>query len=340
MAAQAMRVKRTIKSSANKVKVITIGDAFSEFIREKTADGVVAKTLRNYTQSVEKFKDFCNFDDNTDITLIEKAKVLEWINHMKETIANGGEELSAASTNHYIRDCRSFLYWCMNDERKYIPLYKLQETSAQETPPKAFSKDDLKKLIQKPRDKDDMAFVEWRNWAVVSLALDMGARAGTIIDIQMQDLNFANNTIYLRHTKNKKLTHQKISSAGAKALKEYISLYRDGADDEEYLFCNVGGEQLTYNALSHSFRKYCASRGVYQYNLHGLRHSFATAFAENTNGDMVRLKKALGHSSITMAQKYVDLTNVSMGNYDEISPLKSTSSSNKGKPTRKIKRTN
>ena len=114
MAAQAAKVKRVIKSSANKVKVVTIGDAFNEFIREKTADGVVPKTLHNYTQSVEKFKAFANFDDSTDIKLIEKAKVLEWINHMKETKANGGEELTAASTNHYIRDCRSFLYWCMN----------------------------------------------------------------------------------------------------------------------------------------------------------------------------------------------------------------------------------
>lgn len=338
--AEQLRVKRTIKSSANKVKVITIGEAFKEFITEKTADGVVPKTLRNYSKTLEKFETFSGFDSNTDIKQVEKAKVLDWVNFMKETKANGGNGLSAASTNHYIRDFRSFLYWCMNDERAYLPSYKLQETSAQETPPKTFSQADLKKLLQKPKDRGDMDFVEWRNWAVVSLALDMGARAGTITDIQIQDLNFSNNTIYLRHTKNKKLTHMKISSAGAKALKEYISLYRDGAEDEEYLFCNVGGEQLTYNALSHSFRKYCADRGVYQYNLHGLRHSFATAFAENTGGDMVKLQKALGHKSIAMAQKYVDLTNVSMGNYDDISPLKSTSSSNKGKPSRKIKRTN
>jgi integrase/recombinase XerD len=328
---ESKRVKRKIKSSDGVEKIVTIGEAYADFIREKTAKGVVPATIRNYELSTRKLKEFGELDDSSNIKSITRDLVIDWINQLQQ------DGLSTASINHYIRDGRAFLYWCMADEHPYITSFKVQTIKAQETPPKAYTKSDLKKLIKKPTDRDDLAFTEWRNWAAVSLALDMGARAGTLVEIQMGDLNFTNNTLYLRHTKNKKLAHQKLSSGCVKALKEYIELYRKDCSDEEYLLCNVGGDQLTYGALAQSFKRYCKARGLQQYNLHGLRHSFATAFAENSNGDMAKLQKALGHKSIAMAQKYIDMANLDTGDYDKLSPLTSTKDSNKGAPTRKIK---
>lgn len=328
----ATRVKRTIKSSTSTNKVISIGEAFNGFEREKIAKGLAQSTLYNYRLTITKFVEHNGLEDNSPITAITKDVILNWINALQK------ESIRATSINHFIRDLRAFFNWCMADERKYLPMFKIDSVKTQEARPKAFAKDDLKILLQKPEGKEDLDFVAWRTWAVVNLALDMGARAASISEIQLGDINFQTNTIYLRHTKNKKLAHQNISSACAKALKEYINLYRAYAEDDEYLFCNVEGNRMSYNALSHSFRRYAIARGVSQYNLHGLRHSFATTFAENTNGDMIKLQKALGHSSIDMAQKYVDIAAIDIGNYDSISPLATTKGSNKGAPSRKVRR--
>ena len=327
-----MAIKRAIRSSANAQQAPTFREVVREFEKEKIADGVTSKTIHNYEQSLDKFLNFANCDYNSEITALDKAAVIDWVAAMQKS------NISVASINHYLRDVRAFANWCMADEQKYLTPFKITTVKGQAARPKAFVGDDLSILLQKPQNKSDNDFVEWRNWAVVNLAFDMGARAGTIVDIQMGDINLRNNTLYLRHTKNKRLTHLNFSSTCAKALKEYINLYRQGATEDEYLFCNFGGEQLTYNALAHSFAKYCKNRGVEQHNLHGLRHSFATTFAQTTNGDMVRLQKALGHSSIDMAQKYVDIASVNMGNYDEISPLAIAKSSNKGAPKRAIGR--
>ena len=324
-----MAPKRNIKKVEG-VNYTTIKEAYHAFEAEKRAVGLVEKTLKNYRQSLEYFLDFCGFTpESTNISFITKEHFTTWVNSMRETT------LTPMAINHYLSDCRVFCYWCMHEDRKYIPRFKIELLSAQEAKKKTYDKDDIKKLLRKPLVKDDRFFTEWRNWAIANLIYDMGARASTIIEIQLGDVDLSKRTIYLRHTKNKALAHMRISAACVKVLKEYMA-WRIDADPTDYLFCNVSGEQLTYNALAHSFRGYCKDRGSKQGNLHGIRHTFATELAGNTNGDMVRVQKALGHSSIDMARKYVDMAAVDMGNYDEISPLSKAKDSGGGRPKKKI----
>lgn len=322
--------KRTVKSSVGKNLGITIGAAYEGFIKEKKAKGLSEATFRNYNLSIDRFLSLNEIDENSIITICNKQFVVNWINGM---IENGTR---TTTINHYLRDIRAFLYWCMADEQGYLPSFKIECVKVQETLPKAFADDDLRVIMRKPKGKGDADFTEWRTWCIAVLAYDMGARAGSIADIRIEDINFTNNTIYLRHTKNKKLGTFHISTDCAKALKEFMKIYRWDCDGEEYLFCNSNGEALSYNGMRIAFQRYCTRRGVEQYNLHGLRHSFAQAFVKNTNGDMVRLQKALGHSTIDMSRKYVDISAVDMGDYDKISPLASAIEATKGAPKRKI----
>ena len=325
-----MAIKRTIKRNTAS-STITIGYAFSVFENEKAAKGLAESTMRNYRQSLDYLKEFASFTDETNIKEFDRDLLIDWINSMRQ------EELSPAAINHYMRDCRAFLYWCMHDDRKYLDRFSIDSVKGQEPKQKTYSKEEIKQLLAKPKRKNDSDFVEWRNWAIVNLAYDMGARCSTITNIQLQDINLQKRSIYLRHTKNKSLSHMVISTQCAKVLKEFISDWRTYAEATDYLFCNYSNEQLSYNALAHSFTKYCKDRGIEHHSLHGLRHTFATELAENTNGDMIRVQKALGHSSIEMARKYVDLANVNMGEYDEISPLAHTKDK-RGRPRRSVKK--
>lgn len=325
-----MGIKRTIKLNSGS-SVVTIGEAFKRFENEKLAKGLVESTLKNYEQSLSYFMGFGNFTKDSDIRGITRDLIIDWTNTMREN------ELTPAAINHYLRDCRAFFYWCMHDDRKYIDSFKVEQVRGQEAKKKTYAQDELKRLLAKPKSKLEKDFVEWRNWVIVNLAYDMGARAGSLIEIRLEDINFTKRTVYLRHTKNKALAHMNISSQCAKILKEFISDWRSDAEEQDFLFCSYGNEQLTYNALAHSYTLYCKNRGVERHSLHSLRHSFATALAENTNGDMIKVQKALGHSSIDMARKYIDMANVSMGEYDNISPLARTKDK-RGRPKRGVKK--
>jgi integrase/recombinase XerD len=184
---------------------------------------------------------------------------------------------------------------------------------------KIFTDEEIDLLLDKPKSRD--SFTDWRTWTIISWVLATGNRAATICEVKMGDVDYKSKEIHLRHTKNKKAQTIPLSSSLEVCLKEYIRIWRKEAGAEEWLFPNVGEEQLTTNALRHSFSRYCAARGVDKSNIHGLRHSFARAWIRN-NGSTFQLQKILGHSTLEMTRRYVRLFSEDLKqDFDKFSPL-------------------
>lgn len=286
-------------------------DTFESFILEKEAGGLAEKTLRNYRQSFEFFVKFCGFNEETVVPEVEQTLIFKWINTLKL------EGVKPTSVNHYLRDLRTFLYWCM--EMEYLEPFKIKTVEAQEEQIKLFEDWELEALLEKPRPRD--GFVEWRTWAIVNWVLATGNRAATICDVKIPDVSYAKKEIVLRHTKNKKAQIIPLSNSLEMAIKEYCRMWRKDAPIDGYLFPNIGEEQLTTNALRLSFGRYCKSRGVDKSNIHGLRHNFAKGWVRN-NGNMFVLQKILGHSSLAMTRRYVKMFSEDLKeDYDMYSPL-------------------
>lgn len=293
------RVKRTVKSS-NAVLEITVKEAFEEFIEEKRFQNKAQSTIRNYEQSYNYFFEYHDFDETTLMKDIEKDMVYEFIGFKRS------ENISEASVNHYLRDIRTFLYWCMDEPREYLKPFKIKEGSSQELKPKVVDEEDIEKLLIRPTGRRDGDFVEWRSYAIVCWVLGTGNRASTVLDVRLGDLDYNKKEITLSHTKNKKAQGIPFSDSLKQVIKEYVKLYRSEADNEDYLFSNIGNEKLTYNALRLAHARYCEDREVENKSLHSLRHTFAYNYMKS-GGDVMRLQKILGHSSITVTRRYVNL---------------------------------
>lgn len=213
-------------------------------------------------------------------------------------------DVSANSINHYLRDIRTFLYWCMREPREYLPKFEIKEIEKQEEMPKLYSDDDLDLLLAKPLNKKD--FVEWRTYAIVSWICGEGNRIQTVLDLRMKDINLAKKKYVLSHSKNKKTKEMPISSAVMNVMKEYIKRFRATADDDEYVFPNTEGNKLTYNGARLAFERYCSNRGIDRASFHSLRHNFAKNFIQQ-NGNIFKLQEILGHSNIAITRHYVEL---------------------------------
>ena len=93
-------------------------------------------------------------------------------------------------------------------------------------------------------------------------------------------------------------------------LRDYIAFYR--CDDEgypledEYLFCNRYGEQLTDGGLKAAIKSYNESRNVSKTSIHLFRHTFAKDWIMS-GGDLITLQQILGQSSLKMVQRYANL---------------------------------
>ena len=309
---KAMGKKKTI--ARIETAKLTIGEAFTKFISEKSALLYSESTIRNYKQSVKYFIDyleasFYEMDEESPIAEVNKEQILDytfWLTCEK----------NKNTINHYLRDLRAFLYWCMDDTREYIPhRFKIQQVKAQEETLKVYTDEELDKLLKKPAASD--SFFEWRNWAIVNWVMATGNRGATICEVKLEDIDWETKHIFLRHTKNKRFQNILMSKELEMALKEYLKLWKI----TDNLFPDSSNDVLTTNALRHSFAKYCARRGVERTDLHGLRHTFARLWIVN-GGNKQKLQYMLGHSSSAMTDRYIRLfCDDFLNDFEEFNPL-------------------
>lgn len=324
MAGQRKRIRPNAKYDMQKEYLEA---AFNQFIREKEVQGRVKETLVAYRVAYERFCKY--FGDSVEYCGdIAVGLFTDW------TLAMRKEGLSTATINHNLGCMRAFIYWCMESGRKYIDeQFKIRLVKAQETPPKDYTIDEVKALLRKPKNK--AKFTEWRNYAICNFVIGTGARLGTLVAIRMQDIDLKNGTVFYQHTKNKKLQIANLSPQLVKILNDYITMWRYDVEDDDYLFCNVSGEQLTKAGLTQSYREYTHSRGVNKTNIHGLRHTFAREWYLN-GGDVVQLSKVLGHSTIVMSEHYMNIyANSNKEKFNLCNPLENLSRSG---ATKKVRR--
>lgn len=323
-----MGIKHKVKKSIGSDEVL-IFEAFDEFQMENELKNLAPSTIGNYAHTFKKWAEFNGFNEETPTEEIDSSSVYKWVGTLK---LNG---VKITSLNHHLRDIRRFLNWCMDSSRAYIQKpFKIEMVSGQEEQIKLFKDEDIEILLEKPRKND--SFVCWRTWAVINWVLATGNRAATICDVKIGDIDYRRKEIALRHTKNKKAQIIPLSSSLETVLKEYIRVWRKDVDEDAWLFCNQGEEQLTTNALKHSFARYCKDRDVEATNIHGLRHNFAKGWVQN-NGNMFALQKVLGHSSLEMTRKYVRLFSEDIKeDFDKFSALDSIK--RKAKRTQKVKK--
>lgn len=302
-----MGVTRVIRKKSSDER--TVWEAFKEFQIEKKILGIEEKTIQNYEQSIKRFMTGMKWDD-IQLMELEQSDIMKFIANLQE------QELSTETINHYLRDLRAFFNWCSHIG--YMEKIEVKMVKGQEVFKETYTDEELQLLLEKPRtDK----YCEWRSWAVINWILATGNREMTICNIKIGDINIVDKEILIRRAKNKKTQIIPMSTELSFILRQFVREFRSDAKEEDYLFCNVAGEKLTEDALKQSIRDYNYSRGVQRSSVHAFRHTFAKLWIRN-NGDVFRLQKMLGHSTLDMTRRYVNLFSSDLQEgFDNYSPL-------------------
>lgn len=197
---------------------------------------------------------------------------------------------------------RAFLYYCMDNG--YISKFQIKLIKAVKQVKPIYTENELEKLLEKP-DVKKCSFIDYRNWVISNYLLATGNRLRTIINMKIEDVNFDNCQILLKATKNRKQYIIPLSEELQKILQEYL-VYRKGKSPDDYLFCNSYGKKMNKRTLQGQIKKYNNDRGVFKTSAHLYRHTFAVNYLLN-GGDIMRLQKLLGHSSLDMVKEYLDM---------------------------------
>ena len=79
---------------------------------------------------------------------------------------------------------------------------------------------------------------------------------------------------------------------------------------------------MSENCLRNSIVRYNESRGVKKHGIHAFRHTFARLYLVECGGNALKLQKLLGHSTLDMTKKYVQIYETDLvSDFRKISPL-------------------
>lgn len=286
----------------------TVKEAFQEFIKYCKVKSLSESTISYYKTSYSYFVDFYGEDKSTKG--ITRALVNDFILQLKE------RDMNNTSVNSRLRGVRAMLYYFMR--LGYMEEFKIEMIKAEKKLKKTYSDSELELLLEKP-DKKECSFAQYRNWVIVNYLVGTGNRLKTLVNVKIEDIDFDSGYITLKKTKNKKQQVIPLSKQLAKILAEYLE-YREG-ELEDYLFCNIYGKKLKESTLKSAIRKYNLRRGVDKTSIHLFRHTFAKKWIL-AGGDVFRLQKILGHSTMDVVKEYVNMFGDDLKKeFDKFNPL-------------------
>ena len=251
-------------------------------------------TINHYRQSYTQFYKF--FDPDAPIEEIDEDAYKRYVLHLRSTLKND------ISINSYLRDFITTMHYLMDEQ--YIHHFKMQSIKVDKNHIETYNEQELQLLLKKPNLKK-CSFTEYQCWVMTNFLFSTAVRQRSLMNIKVKDIDFDNNVVYVNVTKNRKPLIVPLNQTMVNILIEYLK-YRQHKSDEDYLFCNVFGQQLVKSTCYHKLYEYNKKRGVETTGIHRYRHTFAKQWILN-GGNVVSLSKLLGHTSLDITQNYINL---------------------------------
>ena len=275
-------------------KGITFEEGCNKYLEYCRQRNLRQGTINHYRQSYVQFFKF--FEPDTPIEEIDEDAYKRYVLYLRSALNND------VSINSYLRDFITTMHYLMNEG--YIPHFKMQSIKVDKSHIETYNEQELQLLLKKPNIKK-CSFTEYQCWVMTNFLLSTAVRQRSLMNIRVKDIDFYNNVVYVNVTKNRKPLIVPLNQTMVNILIEYLK-YRQHKSDEDYLFCNVFGQQLVKSTCYHKLYEYNKKRGVETTGIHRYRHTFAKQWILN-GGNVVSLSQLLGHSSLEITQNYIHL---------------------------------
>ena len=251
-------------------------------------------TINHYRQSFTQF--FKYFERDMPVCEFDSKLYDGYVLHLKEALNND------VSINSYLRDLITTLHFLMNEG--YVTPFKMTAIKVDKSGIETYTDLELQILLQKPNIKK-CKYVEYQAWVMTNFLFCTGVRQRSLINIRVCDIDFENGIVHVNVTKNRKPLVIPVNMSLLIILKEFLKP-RQHKSPDDWLFCNVYGQQLVKSTCYSMLYSYNKSRGVETTGIHRYRHTFAKQWILN-GGNVVSLSRLLGHSSLSITQNYVNL---------------------------------
>lgn len=272
-----------------------LGVLFEQFVKERRyLKAVSTKTVTWYYTAWKAFKASQRGSTGVQQPELSKATLQTFVVHLRD------RGVKPRSVNTYLQCMNAFSRWLHAEghatELLRIPLLKTEKKILV-----TFTDHQLKQLLLfKPR-----TFNQWRLYVLVATILDTGCRIDEVIKLPVAQVDMDNLllTVNGKGSKERKIP---FSFELRKLLFRYGQFKEKHGIGYRLMFPSRRGTVWSQRNALRSYYILLERVGLPKSGFHRLRHTFATQYLRQ-GGQVVRLSKQLGHSSITTTMKYEHL---------------------------------
>lgn len=271
--------------------------------------GLAENTLASYR------RDLLRYVDTMQAAGVEQPqKITELaISGYLQDLSRGNEKHKALSARsvarHSVAIRQLHKYWELEGICVPNPAREIQPPAIGQSLPKAISIDQVTSILESVSIETPAGL---RDRAILEFLYSTGARISEVVDLDVDDLHFAQDVVVRLFGKGSKERVVPVGGYAQRAVSDYLvrarpSLAAKGKGTPA-LFLNQRGGRLSRQSVWLLLSKAAERAGITtEVSPHTLRHSFATHLLEG-GADVRVVQELLGHASVTTTQIYTKVT--------------------------------
>jgi len=269
-------------------------------------------TLRNYLSDLEQFYDtLCPVDaagsrPHIDVRQIDHITIREYMAKLHR------EKRKKTSIARKLATLRTFFkFLCREQIVEMNPARLVSSPRLEKKLPRVLSVDDVCRFIETP---DPETVLGKRDRAILELLYATGMRVSELVGLNLEDVDFRNDSIRVRG-KGRKERIVPFGSKAKEAMQEYLGvrgeLLIEASEDErdpKVFFLNYQGTRITTRSVGRMLDKYISECALsHDISPHSLRHSVATHLL-SAGADLRAIQELLGHARLSSTQIYTQVS--------------------------------
>jgi integrase/recombinase XerC len=237
----------------------------------------------------------------------EQAEMLSWRDLNAQLVRQyisslHHQDLSGRSMQRVLSAIRSLYRFLIREGlADNNPAQVVQAPKSEKRLPSTLDVDQVNSLLNITAEKGPLAI---RDKAMMELFYSSGLRLAELAGLNLRDIDFADQLVYVTGKGNKRRTVP-IGNVAIQAINHWLAIRSElGFLEQNALFISQQGRRLGVRSIQKRLQHWGKQQGVSEHvHPHRLRHAFASHMLESS-GDLRAVQELLGHADISTTQIY------------------------------------
>lgn len=283
-----------------KLTIPKVRKIFSQYLRKL---GYKEKTIKNHGKKIMRFFDYITeIESIVDLRDVNEKVLNNFLTWLNEKVSERTHKLLAAGTKKELFSVTKLLFRGLYLEELILVnpmqniVYKPRGGSKQR---EILSEDEMNRFLDGIDEEKPCGI---RDRAIFELMYSSGLRAGDIVNLNVEDVDFETRMVLLKEGKFSKDRVVPVSKVAVAFLKIYLEARRRKT---HILFTGPQGVRTSVSAINSRCKKWLKESCVYRkgFSSHSIRHSTAVHLLSH-GADLRYVQELLGHESIETTVTY------------------------------------